>query len=760
MVEDPRTHEQNTGPEDLSRRVIAEQLGSYPIQATDLIIRLQDVEVGPNGEVDEIAKELEAVWAYQEGLIYGERGEIAYATEGPQLIRLHNLFTTMEDSTRREQAIYLDTQAKMLTQDTPRAAQKFATEFNEDPMGWETKLRNKIAKKNRRARLAGGSVMEQEEIDQYVAEEKSRLTAEALAIPGLIGLEVARVAREYVDGAFRQRTEASEDPGTTAELLMKGRRYDLPITPDKGHMQAFFGAYEGAPNKEWGEKVSRTLNEMISMGLPLDGNEAPNYGERLVPEIGPLIPGETRQMVREKFNEYRPVVEMKVREVPVVDERGDPRLDPQGNQVMEKEWYWEQQFEDVTTEVPVVDAEGNPEIGEGGNPVMRTEVVGSNPLYYPVPNSIYARGFETVQQFAEWFDYLVDVADGDASAVWAAWRVGLAWEVFSQLGMAYEHKVVGNATRREVTIANPPVPGGAITPWVMFLDKKQRIEWGLDADGNRVVVDRNPTHTGFPLFFLGPSEYVNTAEAGGAAALQEIFNDKEKIREILRDPDRVHDALVKMVKFRQPCLSYLHETKISIKDPKDNKKRIKVTLLQRLMGDASIGLMPMSMADNNFEWMLTEKTGETVEGELPPGSFGGWRLRLYRAWNVVQNLRSRPGKRDNENEEFFAELERNWGKIFGPVPDVGPGEDGYLEPWQNPRTWWVASIVHNISPTPQKSIAKGEADYRVIRSKSYAEHRATGISSDISVKDILAAAVNKGFLRPVDQEWILKNIGG
>jgi hypothetical protein len=385
---------------------------------------------------------------------------------------------------------------------------------------------------------------------------------------------------------------------------------------------------------------------------------------------------------------------------------------------------------------------------------------------FDIPTTIYATNFDSSSTlFAKWREYIRSEADGDELAAFTAWKLALTWELPGQFGWAYEKK----GGRENVVFADPSV-GNAINPFLMTLDKKQEVELGLDPQGNRFHTDTYVSYAGPPLLTIGPKIYAENTEG------------------------------VDSIKFRPPCESYLHNSKITI--PKDKLRTEMMETLRNLnlnlpegklrteagniQGDiGETDKLEISLFDlwysgrfsmggrldeegklvESFPWIETERTEQP--GEVPKATYAGWRLRVFRAWDVIKNgIQLRPSLAELSNPDFFGARCRNWGKVFGPLrtrAQLLPGED-YVEPWESIRTWWVAGLIHLHHGGEVKDLIKSKSDelqYRIGQKSEMLLDQGEGKEGRApAVKDILRNAQNCGFLRPEDADWIIRNIGG
>jgi hypothetical protein len=632
------------GSEDIFRKMTVEQAANllrpgeeqarlYPIEGEDLLTDLLEAEL------EELPDVLDRTMAFEEGLIFGPEGKQVYELAprepepgkvdySPQLLWLHNLFTTVEDSTDRPSATYVDTAAKNAIQERLRSAQAWF----KHPDQWEKSYRRRL-ERQRIPKEIVDSVVErkQAEFDKIINNEE--------AVRTLVDLTNRRKARRVIDTAFLQRQATCTNPELAANMSNQDRNYRLPVTPDKGHWQAFFSG-------EFGDKVDTVLREIVRMGMAPEGKEFPE-GEK-----------KNKEMVRVDMNEAG------------------------------------------------------------------------------IPATVYSTGFESTTTFLKWAKYLLEEkAGGRMDVVWAAWRVAQLWELTSQFGIS---KIKETDDKGKVTekyeIGVPPIVN-ALGPWIMHLDEKQELEWGLDTKGTRLITGRYLDQTGYPLNFLGPKALESLSKAQGVT--------------------------LETLKRRNPCNSYLHETKVKMKISETETQ--KITLWERWWGNPKKGIGEMKLSDPAFPWFLAEELQRGGD-EISPGSFEGWLLRRYRAFRVIQDIRSSPPLNELVRPDFFASRVRVWDKVFDPVGTEKPGDKDYLQPYQNPRTWWVAGIIHARYPRAPKALVeknKAELDHRYHQRSEVAELLDVGQDEHSrAIKEILDNAILCGFLRPADADWIVTNIGG
>jgi len=328
-----------------------------------------------------------------------------------------------------------------------------------------------------------------------------------------------------------------------------------------------------------------------------------------------------------------------------------------------------------------------------------------------IPDTIYATGFTDTKTFRLWLSHLLETAEGRMDVVWFAWKLALIWEIPAQLGC----KVVWNEKekRSEIKLADPPI-GNDLHTWTTHLEEKRALEWGLDRVGGKRVRDsKYLTHTGYPLSLgkIGPL-----------------------------------------------CQSYLHEAKIEF--PPGSGKKVSLWELWWVKGMKIGG--DFERDENILPWALTELQPRGLDTEeLPPGSFGLWLLKRFRAFEVLRDIRSRPSLSDLANPDFFASRLRNWEKVLGV-----PGED--LPPEKNPRAWWVLSLLTAHHPKKPEAIpaVEGEKEERGYGTYFPGEHWSTVAKgyeqkerANISIFSILNHSLQCGFLRKNDIEWVCRKLG-
>ena len=329
--------------------------------------------------------------------------------------------------------------------------------------------------------------------------------------------------------------------------------------------------------------------------------------------------------------------------------------------------------------------------------------VGLNPVE-DVPHTIYATGFTSTEMFRRWLSHLVETAGGRMDVVWFAWRLALLWEIPAQLGAKEDEE-------GRIKLADPPI-GNDLHTWTTHLEEKRASEWGWNAEGRRVRPSKYPTHTGYP------------GSLGKIGSL---------------------------------CGSFLHEATVEF--PPGSGKEVS---LWELWWERGMKLGGDFEKDGNIlPWALTELQPRGLDTEeLPPGSFGGWLLKRYRAFKVCEDIRSRPSLKELSDPDFFARL-RNWEKVFG-IPEAN------LPPEKNPRAWWVLSLLTAHHPKKPEAIPAVEGKEEELGYGTYlpGEHWSTVAKgheqekgANVSVFTILHHAFQCGFLRKNDVEWVCRMLG-
>ena len=356
-----------------------------------------------------------------------------------------------------------------------------------------------------------------------------------------------------------------------------------------------------------------------------------------------------------------------------------------------------------------------------------------------VPHEVYASGFDNGKEFAVWFSHLLNVADGRMDVLWNAWKFALTTETIDKLGEFRKGD--------EWLLAVPPI-GNALFTFTAHLEKKRASEFGLNAGGAQgSQTEKFLTHSGLPLTIDKiPNLCVNYLEESsisfdrqglvsilGQQAAENMYNLMPNAGDPDYDPK--YDAL------REQIIGCWN----------GNVDKVKITLWDIWLYGR------VGFSDSRFPWYNTDQpSADASPGELPSGSYAGWLLKRFRCgggeYNVLKDVRSMPTMQDISNPEFFALKLRNWAKVLGKIKaDVPPEE--------NPRMWWVASIVSYHYPATQSGIPK-DRQYTNIRAQDTLERREVGHSEkNISVKEVLENAIRCGFLRPQDVKWIETNVG-
>lgn len=377
-----------------------------------------------------------------------------------------------------------------------------------------------------------------------------------------------------------------------------------------------------------------------------------------------------------------------------------------------------------------------------------------------VPTSIYADGFDSIPRFREWLSYLMKTANNRMDIIWNAWKLAMAWEITSELGIKITKKGKYKA-------ALPPI-GNALLTWTAHIEERRLTEFGLTENYKRGEdqVGKYVTHSGLPMSLgrfppLCQSFLHNsTVKLIGADFPEHI---KENLRKRLpkpghpdyKDYDRGEGYNHRKLR------SELEEVFKGEIDPKTGKpKKLEISLWD-------LGLYGgLSFADEKFPWFLTEEIepGETP-GELPAGSFGGWLLKRYRCLKerggVLVDIRMRPSIQELSDPDFFASRVRDWDKVLGAVPNVPPSDKDYLPPEKNPRAWWVAGLIwyHTGGKSTTSPITNKERfrEYRTVATNHiFARRGQSAMGKEPGFGDMFRHALNCGFLRQEDQKWIQK----
>lgn len=309
--------------------------------------------------------------------------------------------------------------------------------------------------------------------------------------------------------------------------------------------------------------------------------------------------------------------------------------------------------------------------------------------------SIYSKGFEDTDMFALWLKHVLKRCNNRMDVAWDAWKTALLWELPSQLATT-------DPKKGSVEIA-PPSVGNALFSYTANWDAKTRLEFGQKINGSLTgQIEKYVSHSGLPLM-LG------------------------KIPDLLQ--------------------SYLHETEV------ENEEGEKKNLFDIWYTDG------VSFADTKFPWLATEIQQDPeakANGEPPSGSFGGWRLAMFRANTVRKDLLNIVPTSELGKPTFFSERVRVWAKILGKIKEEISSAD-------NPRVWWVmAQILYKTtgsSYSPKVFKENPDADFRSTIPDQILHQTEEGVSSrKVSVGDVLASAKKCGFLREKDATYILDQL--
>jgi hypothetical protein len=672
------------GKEDQERlaeqaRLMGERAGIYPMEGSDIVELLTEVEIGENGDTKELESVAKETLAYKEGLRFGSSKE-AYFDQGKgeqsSIIYLQNLFTSVEGATGRPRSPYIDPALEEAIGQKIRESSR----YENNPGGWRIKQERRFGKVNRGRFLRGEDQLSDEGIGEFIEKQEMQLKNSIEARPALRGLENHIEARKIVDMAFLQRMGTCEDPVGATEI---SKRYGTAYSPDKGHWKAFFQDEE-KDQAEWGEKVNKTFWRIVSFGLPDD----------VIKNIGlEEIPGDIRKNVE---------------------------------------------------------------------------------------RNIYFTGFEQTKQFENWIKYLLEGVDGDMDAVWAAWRVALLWEVPNELGLNIEtgKDKEGREFKKKWNIPFPPI-GSALHSFSAHVEAKRELEFGMKPDGSldKSRADKFISHSGMPMS-LGkfPSlcrSFLHESECRFSS--KEIIKRKNQMRKLIDNLPKgaddayysnMHKADIKHYVSRYKDMKENIEEIFEKAKTEDGKNELENSNQTINISLWEIGLFSRTgFNSKDFPWMEIEESLEGEEaGEIAPGGFGSWLLRRSRAWSIIKDIRSRPSLSEIANPDFFNDENRtrNWSKVIGPLI-TNPSADGYIEPQDNPRAWWVAGLIwyHIAGTSTSCPIIKKEPfrDYRTVsRAEEVKAKRESAEARGPVLGDIFRHATNSGFLREIDVEWIKKNL--
>jgi len=273
VEEKPIMGGQGPGEEEAGRRMIegapvpeaarlyGERIGLYPMEGRDLVELISEAEIEEGGDVSEISGVFRQALAFREGLIFGPEGENIYdLKDTAELIYLHNLFTTVEGSTARPNVFYLDSAIKEALGRRVREAEQ----WHQNEEWWEKRLRRRFKRLREQREREGRAPLSEKEINNAIEQERRLMKNTYEAVPKLLELQNRVEARGVLDRTFVQRMETCEDPGSASSLLNRDRRYQPPVTPDKGHWDAFF---QGGKEGEFGHEVNKVFWEIVKFGL-------------------------------------------------------------------------------------------------------------------------------------------------------------------------------------------------------------------------------------------------------------------------------------------------------------------------------------------------------------------------------------------------------------------------------------------------------------------------------------------------------------
>lgn len=362
-----------------------------------------------------------------------------------------------------------------------------------------------------------------------------------------------------------------------------------------------------------------------------------------------------------------------------------------------------------------------------------------------VKTEIYARGFVNAIAFGTWANRILQRTRGRMDEVWQAWRLALSWEVIDALGLTTEVDAKDPQHREKYVLATPPF-GNALFTWINHMKEKRRLEFGLYTDGKtRFSIEKHVGHSGLPI------------------SIDHIPN---------LCPDYLHKALIEFdargldPEIRQNLLRYLptqgmvdyNEDYVKLRKnledlARDPNRKVKISLWDIWLY-GRVGL-----ADPKFPWFQTDQpSAEDTASELEPGSFGFWLLTRSRSAGILESIRSLPSLRDISAPDYFSKIVRNWAKVLGPVK-----ED--MKPEDNPRAWWVMGLVlyHTSGILNKGNIQRNSnQDFRDLSlGEAIDMHRRGAPTGEkaMTVGDFVGRALECGFLRPKDADFMQKQLG-
>lgn len=237
----------------------ADSLGGYPVEGRDVIELLSYSEVKENGNIDEVKEAILEALAFKEGLEHGTDAE-AYGLDninGPGMMYLKGLFTTVDDSIGRPADHYLKPAIKSALEERVREY----GEYKKRPDRWKVRQFRKAQLANRARIMEGKEPLKDDQIEMLFVEPKQiELEKIGKAIPELQKLNNHVTARETIDKAFVQRMVTCENPEAAAKISDK---FGIVSSPDQTHWESFFRA-----EPEFGEAVNIAMEAIRDIAMP------------------------------------------------------------------------------------------------------------------------------------------------------------------------------------------------------------------------------------------------------------------------------------------------------------------------------------------------------------------------------------------------------------------------------------------------------------------------------------------------------------
>jgi hypothetical protein len=244
-----------------------ERGGGLPIEAGDIIERVQSAEIGEDADITQLKKAIDKALAFKEGLELGPKGNAyefnPYETSNNQdkqkIGYLQNMFLTVEGASDRPRNStgYVDIAINNAIDMRIRQAQ----DWHDDPDEYILKLKSDYRKLNKALISRGQRPLDETLIESEIEEKRTAMENEFNAIAKLVELKNYVAARNTFDIAFQYRMSTCEDPKAAASLGGDTKT----VTPDSPVWGAYF---QGKETRDFGIQVNMVLEEIVKFGLP------------------------------------------------------------------------------------------------------------------------------------------------------------------------------------------------------------------------------------------------------------------------------------------------------------------------------------------------------------------------------------------------------------------------------------------------------------------------------------------------------------